>query len=543
VLTADVPDDRAETESWKLPTLREHFTLETRRLTLVYWGALSLLAIAVFIPRLLPCVDYPQHLGLSELARRLADPDAPVHSGYTLNYFTYNGLFHFATAKLGTFVPLETAGRTMVAVSLLLLGASVLALLKVTKRPPSYAALFVPVIFSFSLAWGFVNYALGTAVAVLTLVFVARSAIKASVLHVLAVAALGLLCAFAHVLAMIVLCLVGAAIVPELAWRSSKKMGARFGKAVLALAPLLVGCWFCIKVYQEQYLWDPGMYKDPVVEGTAPPIWQKILMFSAFGSDLYDDRSDQVVLVLCILTMGYLAWRARRGSKAPGDRPLYLPLAVMFVAYLATPMVFIGTHLIFPRLAQWVVLGAVLATPAVAPPLAEKARRWAHGLGAFAAVSLVAHCTVFAIETNDASRVLDDLPTGRGATAIVYDSDTVSFRAGALVHLAAYYAARKQGTWAFSFARYLSVPVRFKPGGQPAWPYKGWEFTPEDYNPRCKYARAFDLVIIRAPHDAPSEADVRRRVFKQDADAVKLLAHHGQYWAFDTKGLPEDGTL
>jgi hypothetical protein len=29
----------------------------------------------------------------------------------------------------------------------------------------------------------------------------------------------------------------------------------------------------------------------------------------------------------------------------------------------------------------------------------------------------------------------------------------------------------------------------------------------------------------------------------QDADAVKLLSHHGKFWAFDTAGLPDDGTL
>ena len=60
-----------------------------------------------------------------------------------------------------------------------------------------------------------------------------------------------------------------------------------------------------------------------------------------------------------------------------------------------------------------------------------------------------------------------------------------------VTHLAAYYAARKHGEWAFAFARYLSVPVRFKAGAQPAWPAHGWEFKGQDYDPRCKYARAF----------------------------------------------------
>jgi len=36
---------------------------------------------------------------------------------------------------------------------------------------------------------------------------------------------------------------------------------------------------------------------------------------------------------------------------------------------------------------------------------------------------------------------------------------------------------------------------------------------------------------------------VRSLIFKGDANAVRLLSHHGAYWAFDTAGLPEDGTL
>jgi hypothetical protein len=39
------------------------------------------------------------------------------------------------------------------------------------------------------------------------------------------------------------------------------------------------------------------------------------------------------------------------------------------------------------------------------------------------------------------------------------------------------------------------------------------------------------------------EASIRGLVFGKDADAVKLLSHHGKFWAFDTAGLPDDGTL
>jgi hypothetical protein len=551
------------TGAWPLPaTFLDHLRLESARATWAYYSGLALVTSTLFISKLLPCVDYPQHLALADVARRLENPNAPEHATHILNYFTYNGLFHFLVAKLSYAMPVEVAGRLVVASSLALLGVGVVALLRVLRRPPSYAALFTPIIFSFSVVWGFANYALATAIAVVTLVAIARTLIKPTIVHVAIVAALGLLCAFAHVLAMLLLCVMAISIAPELSWRASARAdddgkvrhSARaLLRIVLALGPLLVGCLFCIKVYREQYPWDPNMYRDAVLEGTMPPIWQKILIFCAFATDLHSDHTDFVILtasIVVVIAAAIVARRQRRlGLAAPPNEapPLILPLVLLTATYLATPMVLVGTHLIFPRLAQAVMLGAVLAAPSVAGKVGERIRGYCLAVGILCGANLVVHTICFAYETNDASAVIDDLPPGRSATAVIWDPDTFAFRPGTLTHLAAYYGARKHGHWAFSFARYLSVPVRFRPGGQPAWPKKGWEFRASDYDPRCKYARAFDLVLVKAPPDirtdAGGEAPLRHRVFGEDANAVKLLSHHGHYWAFDTAGLPSDGVL
>ena len=372
-------------------TLLAHLTLETTRATALYWTGVGFVAASVFLSKLLPCVDYAQHLALSDLAARLTNPAAPEHAGFTLNYFTYNALFHFLVAKLSVVLPIELSGRVVVSASLVILGGAVVALMRVIGRPPSYAALFTPVLFSFSVGWGFVNYALGTAIFVCALVVVARSLLRPTLLHAVLLAGVALLCAFAHVLAMILLCVMAASIAPELAWRGtadSRASRARhtlraLGRMVIALAPILVGCAFCIKVYLVQYDWDPNMYRDPTLEGTMPPIWQKLALYSAYATNLHSDRSDQAFVwasVLVILVAAYVAIAAlSRGAEAsvasaanaraagPDPGALVLPVAAMFAAYLATPMVLIGTHLIFPRLAQPLLLAAVLAMPRLAP--------------------------------------------------------------------------------------------------------------------------------------------------------------------------------
>ena len=472
------PDaEQAATRAWALA--RGGLSLETATRTRLYWSAVALVSLSVFIPALLPCVDYPQHLALSDVARRLANPSAPEHAAFQVNWLTYNGLFHLVVAKLGAVMPIELAGRVVVSFSLASLGVAVLLLLKLLERPASYAGLFVPAIFSFSIGWGFVNYALATSIAVWALLLVALMLKRPSLAVAYALIGVGLLCAFAHVLAMLLLCMLAASLAPEVSWRASAKEGRglirQAGIAILrmagALSPLLVGCIYCVGIYDIQYDWDPHMYKDPTIEGTAPAIWQKLVLFQAYATNLHRDRSDQVIIVLVVGVM----------------------------------------------------------------------------LGLAAAVNLDLHCALFAYETNDASRVINDLPEGRRVTVVNFHPPTLSFLNGTLVHLSAYYAARKHGEWAFAFARYLSVPVRFRPGTQPAWPEHGWEFDGDRYDARCKYARYYDLVIVRQPVETPegaeAEAFVRKAAFKGDASAVRLVSHHGAYWAFDTKGLPGDGTL
>jgi hypothetical protein len=563
VASLSAPDRiaREAAPPWPLPArVIDHLVLDSQSATLGYWSSVALVIGGLFVTRLLPCVDYPQHLALADVARRLADPNAPEHAEYQLNYFTYNGLFHLLVAKLSVLLPIELAGRIVVGASLLTTAAAVVALVRVLRRPPVYAALFTPILFSFSVGWGFVNYVLATAIAAWALVFVARAAIRPTLLATTAVAVLGVACAFAHVLAMLILCVSAATLGVEAAWRATPPSGPRWRRALrvvlcagAAVAPLALGCIYCVEVYRRQYLWDPNMYRDPTIEGSAPPLVEKVIWFGAFATDLYNDGTDQVLLWGAVAIMGWsaiLAWKRRGAWDHPREEspPIVAPLVALLFAYFATPMVLVGTHLVFPRLSQWAVLGAVLATPRFLEPAREaRARLCILGLGLAAGVSTLVHCALFAWETKEASQLIDDLPPGRAATAVIWEPWTLAFRNGTLTHLAAYYAARKHGQWAFAFARYLSVPVRFKPNSQPAWPAQGWEFSGEDYDPRCKYARAFPLVLVKAPaelpRDASGEAVVRYLVFKRDASAVRLLSHHGSYWAFDSTGLPDDGVF
>ena len=529
-----------------------------RLVGLLFTTAVAVVAGSLFVPRLLPCVDYAQHLALADVARRLFSPGAPEHATFELNWFTYYGLVHLVLAVLSLAMPVEVAGKLVLGGALALMAFSARRLLRQLGRPPEYAALFVPMLFSFSVSWGFLNYVVALSVAFATLAEVARACLASSRRSEAVVAASSLVVAMTHPLAMLVLWVFAGALAAELALRGRSRDAVV--RSARALAPTALGGLWCAAVYfartsSETHVSDT---RDAV-------FWPKLLRFSVFATDLHADRTDADVLYATLEVMAAIALagaalgvanRLRRrggrgaagfavaaGSAGPSAAPgvLVLPFAVMLACYLAMPTVFMGSQLMFPRLVPALFLAALLVLPRISfEPLALAAGAACVAVAWWSALNLSNHLERYGAETDDASRLIDSLPPGRRASSVVYRDFTDSFWRAGLLHLAAYYAARKHGDWAYAFARYAYMPVRYRPGRAPPWPEHGWEFTPDDYDPRSPYARAYDLLLVKTPETADppwSEADVRARVFKGDAAAPKKLAHYGLYWAFDTSAL------
>lgn len=527
--------------------------LDSPRLTRAYAGGLALLVLALFVPQLPPMVDYPQHLAVADVARRLMLPDSIAHQHFSSNWFTYNALFHLLTSLLSFILPTELAGRVVVAGGLVGLAVGTVSLLRSLKRPPLYAALLVPTFFSFSLAWGFINYALGVTLVVVTTAQVAYNIQTPSWTRAWAILLLGVLTGFTHVLAALVLCCFATSLTPEVAWAAAKANApgaspwvlARIAvrRALVALLPLSAGALYCVLVFFSQYRENPGSYQDATLEGRAPPLWAKVLQFGGYATGVHLDQSDTILVWVSILVMGWAVHSNYRHRAWPSALGPLGPFLAMLTAYFALPEVFIGTHLVFPRLAQL----TLIATALMLPPLAAAARERVESAGRViawtAGANLLIHSIWHAIETDGASQVLAALPPGRRATAVLYDPTSRAFQCATLVHLAAYYGARQGGEWAYNFARFSSVPLSFE-HGEPSWPQLGWEFAPGNYNPRCGYARSYDLVVVAAPRtmSQATEDDVRKLIFKADALLPRLLAHSGRYYAFDTAGIPADGT-
>jgi hypothetical protein len=528
------------------------------------WAAIGAYALAValslsalVVPRLAPCTDLPQHLAMIDVAARLLDPSAPEHASHALEPVTFNGLLHLLAAPFALVFGADFAGRALTVLAALGLALGVPALLARLGRPVALAGLFVPFVFSFSLRWGFVNFVLGLAFAVVAMLAIVDLFERPTRRAWAIAAVLGQLCATAHVLSMLCLCLLGASLAPELALRGSEgrplaeRLRLAVRRAAIALSPILVGSAWCLRVYRRQYAYNPALHEASARGDTGLELAKKFEELTSAAVTIDADPREHAVAALALvgaitLALVGVGLRLARRRVEPAttvrDAPVYGPFVAMSAAYVLAPPAFADAHLIYPRLVPLVVLGALAAAPRL-EGFAARAAAVASLAIALAAGGLVAECSrAYAADTDALAELVDELPEGRRAAAIVHGGPTRGFAHNTLLHAAGHYAARKHGELAFSFARYIALPVHYRAGAAPPWPARGWEFSPRDYNPRCGYARSFDLALVRAPSPLFDEADVRWLVFKGDAATPKLLGRRDAFWAFDTHGIPSDGT-
>ena len=125
-------------EAWDL------VRLETRGLTVAYWAAAGAFALAYWLTPLPPCIDYPQHLALGALMRRLLDPSSPERLVYQVTPLTYNGLFHVLVAGLSLLMPPEVGGKLILSAVVILTAGAFLELVRLGDRPRWYAFLLLP---------------------------------------------------------------------------------------------------------------------------------------------------------------------------------------------------------------------------------------------------------------------------------------------------------------------------------------------------------------------------------------------------------------
>jgi len=507
--------------------------------TITFWGALAILIVSLFRARSLPLVDYPQHLALAGILRRMFDPAAPERALFETNLLSYNSAFHVVVAALNVVLPIDAAGKVVVGLYVLLAGAATLLLLRATGRPKTRAFLVVPILVGYSFAWGFINFSLGLAIQLIVLSRVIQAPpveSRARLRYDAITALLAVLGAWTHLLASALGYMLMLVAIVVRVQTDKVPFATRLGRAVRTGLPLIPAILYCVAVYyrQKKLAWQNFEYG--AYEGNDVFAMVKVKGFLGYATGLRADELDVKILsvALFILFLGAL-FRDPEDEAPPVLRWLF---ASSVFAFLVIPHVFWATNFVFERISFLVVFTAILWVPRAMPRREELLRLMSVSVGLGAAASFFMFMGVVAQESADFDEVIASMPKARRVTGLLWYPKLDVTMEWSMLHSPAYYVARNGGEVAFSFTRTMSLPVHYKRETLPPDPPANFEWNPKDYDVRDKYAKYFDLVLMKTTHD--DGKDPRESVWHSHAQEVDVVLHKGKWWVFETKRVKDD---
>jgi hypothetical protein len=502
--------------------------------TLLYWAGIAVFIAALFRQKFLPFVEYPQHLAIASLLRRMAHPTPQEAALFQTALSSFNSLFHITVALLAFVMPIERAGEAGVALIFVLWAIAVLQLLKAAGRPRARAFLFMPLLPCSTLAWGYVSFGMALAIQMIVLARViqtGRVPPERRVSHDAITALLAVLGMWSHVMAsLFAYTMILIAIIAGTSSRARDTTFARrFAAALRTGLPLLPAAVYAYWSYKGQvalarYTFGVGL-RDSDSFALA-----KITTFHSRLTALRADRLDAYVAsaaTALLILSAFLRVRSRR----PIPAALWL-LPASLVLYLMIPLKMWGSFYVYPRLGIIVALATLLFLP-------QPRRQIELGFStAFCAIGLFTAGWFYALlgagrtDYDDLDRLINEAPRGRKVAGLIFDQELPDYHLSVLCHAAAYYNARKGGELAISFARHPSFPVHYKPGKKPPETPVRFEWEPASYKPGTPYAKYFDTLLVRT--DEKGE-DPRIRLFGPGAAQIKVLSHHGRWWLLATR--------
>lgn len=510
--------------------------LESIPASIALWLAVTLQALAFGLSRYPPMIDYPQHVAMGALVRRLLDPSAPEHALYETNFFTYNAGIETAIGLLSTVMSAEAAGRLLFALYPFAFVVASLLLCHVAGRPKWYALLSVPLVYHYTCGWGFANFVLATPLAIFALVLWLRVLDeKRDGATLAALVVLSLVVAYTHVLVMLCLC-VCVAVVSfwHLLDKGSTHSLARARQLVMPALTLIPSLAYSLGAWWWARRTSHTVWEHAWAEGQDEALWHKLryLLFNATGN--FSDASDQNLLLLAIALAVAIWLLSERGETHPRMRRLAMAFGAL---YCVVPKVFVATFHIYVRFLPFAALFAIASLPVVR----DKGARWialAASVGAIATgANLLVRFTTIA-EVDDAMAMVDDVPEGRNLLMVTYDAAPKGYYREIWVHLPAIYQARKRGIIAYSFARNESPPIRYRADREPPRPPGGFEWDGRVYDPHASYAGYFDLVMVRTwLSRSGQQVDPAAHVFKDMASYAKLISRRGRFFLYDVSAF------
>jgi hypothetical protein len=275
------------------------------------------MVLPIWIAKYLPLLDLPNHLAAVAVWHYHDDPKWGFARFYDLNLVPLPYWAHYYTVHLLTYVTrsVEVANKIFLTAYALALPAGAWALARRFGRSPWLALFAFPLVWNFNLGDGFIAYCAGFAAVPLALVVVDRHCAEPTWQRALAVALLGTLTYFFHLLAY-VLFLVSAGLV-VLAQRRAFEPRLLAVRALPVLSCAGIGAWALRRANDMNFHRVTGAGRDLIYD----PVAERLAQIPDRLINFLPGRVDELVLIVavaCWLALAVTAARTRSDDDDAG---------------------------------------------------------------------------------------------------------------------------------------------------------------------------------------------------------------------------------
>ena len=252
--------------------------------------------LPIWIAKYLPLLDLPNHLSAVAVWHYHDDPKWDFQRFYDLNLVPLPYWAHYYTVHLLTYVTrsVEVANKIFLTAYALALPAGAWALARRFGRSPWLALFAFPLVWNFNLGDGFIAYCAGFAVVPPALVLVDRHAVAPTGPRALAVAAVGTLTYFFHLLAY-ALFLVTAGLV-VLAQRDPWKPRLLALRALPVLSCAGIGLWALHAANNMHFHRVTGVGRDLIYD----PVVERLAQLPDRLINFLPGRVDEIVVIVAV---------------------------------------------------------------------------------------------------------------------------------------------------------------------------------------------------------------------------------------------------
>jgi len=477
----------------------------------LFWFALLLSVLPIWVVKYPPMVDLPQHAAQVNALHQMWHNNPLFTSLFEINWFTPYLAGYLAVYFFTLFLPLMIAFKVVISISVIATPLLSGMLFREIGADERWKWLVIPSSLSFAFYWGLLNYLVAIPLGLLFLIFTIRFNHSASLKNGILIGAYSIFLFLSHVLVLAFASLLSLSYLIGANYRNFRAVCLR---SLPYTTPLpLIAFWLLATYAGEHQASESSVVLNYNIKKL------HILLTQFTGSDL------PFFVYIVFATVIAFPFLVRAKLNRRPER--WLPLATGVIVYLAAPSHAFGADLIDQRLGAF--LAPLWFTIWDAPE--KKSAIWDWIVVCIVCIWISMNMYRFVQFDRDAKQfdeIMSLIQPAKKVMSLMAVNRSPHFSYPVFLHFPSWYQASNNGIVDFNFGQFYPVMVRYKKSHMP----KVGELNvwyPTLFRWHSYDGASYDYFIVRA------QSDMSREIFKERRSAVRLISRAGRWWLYENR--------